>query len=85
MVLRTLYQTLLDSDVIRLRVIAQQWGITLSTEHRTDVAIELADAMAHADRVERALALLSAEARAALDDMLRRGGAMPSAAPSRRA
>jgi hypothetical protein len=77
MALRTLYQTLLDSDLARLQVIAQQWDITLIAERKSDVAAELADAMVHAEAVERILAGLDADARAALDDLLRRGGALP--------
>lgn len=77
MALRTLYQTLLDSDLARLHVIAQQWDITLIAERKSDVAAELADAMAHAEAVERTLASLDDIARAALDDLSRRGGALP--------
>ncbi|MBN2002906.1 MAG: helicase-associated domain-containing protein [Anaerolineae bacterium] len=77
MSLRTLYQTLLDSDFARLRVIAQQWEISLASERRDDAAAELADSMARAEAVEAALARLPEGSRAALDDLLRRGGAMP--------
>jgi hypothetical protein len=84
MSLRTLYQTLLDSDLARLHVIARQWEIALSAERRADVAAELADAMARAERVERMLSLLEDEQRAALDDLLRHEGAMPWAIFTRR-
>jgi hypothetical protein len=77
MTLRTLYQTLLDSDMARLHVIAQQWDITVVAERKPDVAAELADAMAHAEAVERVLADLDDAARAALDDLLRHNGALP--------
>ncbi|HQE92816.1 MAG TPA: hypothetical protein PLH19_08580 [Anaerolineae bacterium] len=77
MALRTLYQTLLDSDVARLYVIARQWEITLTAERKPDVAAELADAMQHADAVERVLTSLGDADRAALDALLRRGGALP--------
>jgi len=77
MALRTLYQTLLDSDLARLHVIAHQWDITLVAERKSDVAAELADAMAHAETVEHILAGLDDAARAALDDLLRRDGALP--------
>ncbi|HQK13719.1 MAG TPA: hypothetical protein PLJ78_07255 [Anaerolineae bacterium] len=77
MALRTLYQTLLDSDLARLHVIARQWDIPLNTQRKPDVATELADAMPHAEAVERILATLEDDARAALDDLLRRGGALP--------
>ena len=77
MALRTLYQTLLDSDLARLHVIAQQWGITLVAERKSDVAAELADAMVRTEAVERVLDGLDDAARAALDDLLRRDGALP--------
>lgn len=84
MALRTLYQTLLDSDLARLHVIAQQWNITLVAERKPDVAAELADAMARAETVERMIAALDERGRLALDDLLRRGGAMPWAIFTRR-
>jgi len=77
MALRTLYQTLLDSDLARLHVIAQQWDITLSAERKSDAAAELADGIARAQAVERILAGLDDDGRAALDDLLRQGGALP--------
>ncbi len=84
MSLRTLYQTLLDSDFARLRVIAQQWGISLASERRDDAAAELADSLARAEAVEAALARLPEGSRTALDDLLRRGGAMPWTIMARR-
>ena len=81
---RTLYQTLLDSDIARLRVIAHRWGVTLVAERRTDVAAELADAMARTEAVEHALTLLQDNERAALDDLLRHQGALPWAVFVRR-
>lgn len=77
MSLRTLYQTLLDSDLGRLRVIAQQWEIPFTAERRPDLAALLADGMAHAEAVERAWLALPPEPRAALEDLLRRGGSVP--------
>ena len=77
MALRTLYQTLLDSDFARLRVIAHQWHIALVAERRSDAAAELADALARAESVERALADLSEDALAALHALLRHAGALP--------
>ncbi len=84
MSLRTLYQTLLDSDFARLRVIAQQWEILLASERRDDAAAELADSMARAEAVEAALRRLPEGPRTALDDLLRRGGAMPWTIMARR-
>ncbi len=77
MALRTLYQTLLDSDMARLRVIAQQWQVTLTADRRPDMAAELADAMAREEAMEQVLATLSDAARQALEDLLREGGALP--------
>ncbi len=84
MALRTLYQTLLDSDLARVRVIARQWEIPLTAERRPDLAAELADGMARAPAVERALAALPPDERAALDDLLQQGGQLPWATFSRR-
>jgi hypothetical protein len=77
MSLRTLYQTLLDSDLVRLRVIARQWDIPLTTGRRPDLAAQLADGMARAEAVERVWELLPSESCAALEDLLRQGGAVP--------
>ena len=84
MTLRTLYQTLMDSDIARLRVIAQQWELELIAERRADMAAELAEAMARAEAVERVWERLEPEPKAALDDLLRHQGAMPWAAFTRR-
>jgi len=85
MALRTLYQTLLDSDQARLRVIARQWDVELSSTRKTDMAAELMAAMASGDAVAQMLDQLKPDQRAALDDLLRRGGALPWAAFVRRA
>ncbi len=77
MALRTLYQSLLDSDPTRLRVIATQWDLTLRAERRAEVAAELADAMADAQRIADVLDRLAPDQRAALDDLLRAGGSLP--------
>ncbi|HQE98776.1 MAG TPA: hypothetical protein PLG06_03460, partial [Anaerolineae bacterium] len=84
MTLRTLYQALLDCDGARLRVIAQQWDVALKAEARPDAAAQLADAMAHAEGVERVWEGLPPAARAALEDLLRRGGVLPWAIFTRR-
>lgn len=84
MALRTLYQTLLDTDLTRLRVIAGQWDVPLTPGRRTDMAAELADAMANVDRVARVLGRLTPEQRAALDDLLRTEGRLPWAIFTRR-
>ena len=85
MALRTLYQTLLDSDQARLRVIARQWNIEFTTMRKTDMAAELMATMASGDAVAQVLDQLKPDQRAALDDLLRRGGALPWAVFVRRA
>ncbi len=77
MALRTLYQTLLDSELARLQVIARLWNIPLTAERRADMAAELADAMSNAAAVQRVTAQLAPDQRAALDDLLRHAGALP--------
>lgn len=77
MALRTLYQTLLDSDPARLRVIARQWTITLKATRKADMAAELVDSLASSEVISDRLSQLTPEQRAALNDLLRRGGAIP--------
>lgn len=84
MTLRTLYQALLDCDNSRLRVIAQQWDIAIKAELRPDAAAQLADAIAHVEAVEAVWEVLPLQARAALEDLLRRQGAIPWAIFTRR-
>lgn len=84
MALRTLYQTLLDSELARLQVIARLWEIPLTAARRTDIAAELADAMTRAEAVQRAWEQLAPDQQAALEDLLRREGAQPWAAFARR-
>ncbi|HEY88952.1 MAG TPA: hypothetical protein G4N98_04350 [Thermoflexia bacterium] len=82
--MRTLYQTLMDSEMARLRVIALQWDVELVGQRRPDLAAELSEAMARAEAVEEAWNSLSAEARAALEYLLRRQGTLPWATFARR-
>lgn len=77
MSLRTLYQSLLDSDLARLRAMAEQWQIELTADRRADVAAELTDEMARIESVERAWHALTERQQAALIDLLQRGGAIP--------
>ncbi|MFP4394510.1 MAG: hypothetical protein ACLFTI_04520 [Anaerolineales bacterium] len=84
MSLRTLYQSLLDSNLARLRAIAEQWQIELTADRRADVAAELTDEMARIENVERAWRALTEQQQAALTDLLQRGGAIPWLIFSRR-
>jgi len=77
MALRTLYQTLLDSDPARLRVIARQWGVDLAATRKPDMAAELMTGMASNEAVTRVLDQLTPGQRTALDDLLRHDGAVP--------
>ncbi|MGC9467894.1 MAG: hypothetical protein ACP5HS_04845 [Anaerolineae bacterium] len=77
MAIRTLYQTLLDSEPARLRVIARQWDVALNASRKADMAAELVDAIASAEAVARMLERLTPEQREALDDLLRRDGMRP--------
>jgi hypothetical protein len=77
MALRTLYQALLDSDPARLRVIAYLWDLELQTSRKTDMAAEIVNAIASAEAVARFLERMSPEERAAIDDLMRDGGALP--------
>lgn len=77
MALRTFYQTLLDSDPARLRIIARQWNLPLTSDRPTDMAAELVDAIANATRVERMLNRLPEAQHRALNDLLRNGGSLP--------
>jgi len=77
MAVRTLYQTLLDTDAVRLRVLAEAWKVDFRSTAHADRAAELADMMARAPSVEAALAALSPEEQSALEEIQRRGGVMP--------
>ncbi len=82
--MRTLYQSLLDSDLARQRVIARLWSIPLTTNRRADIAAELAASMASGEAVLRAREALPPEALAALEALQRHNGAIGWAAFTRR-
>ncbi len=84
MSLRTLYQSLLDSDLARQRVIARLWSIPLTTNRRADIAAELAASMASGEAVLRAREALPPEALAALEALQRHEGEIGWAAFTRR-
>jgi len=81
---RTLYQSLLDSDLARQRVIARLWAIPLTTDRRADIAAELAASMASSEAILRAKEALPPEAQAALEALQRHEGAMSWATFTRR-
>ena len=75
--MRPLYRCLLDTDLVRLRVIARFWGVELATSRQRDVAAELAKAMAVPEVVADAWDVLPDDQRRALDTLLAAGGRMP--------
>jgi len=77
MALRTLYQACLDSDPARLRVIAYLWDLELHASRRPDMAAEIVAAMASAEAVTSYLERMSPDERAAVEDLIREGGALP--------
>jgi hypothetical protein len=75
--MRALHQCLLDTDLIRLRVIARFWDVELAANRRRDVAAELADAMTALEVVASAWEALPDGQRRALGALLAAGGMMP--------
>lgn len=82
--MQTLRQCLLDCDLALLRVIAEQWGIELSTNRHHDVAAELAARMAAPDAQMYLAAALTPDEREALSALLASDGQMPVGAFTRR-
>jgi hypothetical protein len=82
--MRTLDQALLDAELPRLQAIARFWDVPLSTLHRRDAAMELAEAMTDPEAVERAWEALPDEQRRVLEALLRAAGRMPSRVFTRR-
>nr|HID12803.1 hypothetical protein [Anaerolineae bacterium] len=74
--MRTLHQCLLDTDLVRLRVIARFWDVELTTSRRRDVAAQLAEAMAAPEAVISAWDALPDDQRQALEALLAAGGQM---------
>lgn len=75
--MRPLRQCLLDTYLVRLRVIAGFWDIELTADQQRDIAAELSTAMASADAVAPVWEGLSAEHRRALEALLASDGHMP--------
>jgi len=72
-----LRQSLLDTYLVRLRVIARFWEIPLSVSRQRGVALELAEAMVDPEAIERAHRRLTDDQRDALDALLASDGHMP--------
>jgi hypothetical protein len=75
--MRSLHQCLLDTGLIRLRVIARFWDVELTTSRQRDVAAQLTEALAAPDAVTAAWKTLPDDQRRALEALLAAGGQMP--------
>ena len=75
--MRLLRQSLLDTDLVHLRAIAEFWEIQLTTSRQRDVALELSQAITDSAAVERAFSRLPEDQEAALSELLAAGGEMP--------
>jgi len=74
--MRSLHQCLLDTDLVRLRVIARFWDVELTTNRRRDVAARLARAMVTPEAIASVRHTLSDGQRRALETLLAAGGQM---------
>lgn len=82
--MHTLLHSLQDYPLAMLRAIAEVRGLTLQSNVAREVVQQLADQLADPDNLLAALAGCSAQARQALDAVLRGGGHLPAAAFERR-
>ncbi|MGD2206461.1 MAG: hypothetical protein PVH17_06755, partial [Anaerolineae bacterium] len=74
--MRDLHRFLVDYDMAMLRALAQNRGVSLTTNRQSEAAEELAEALLNPMSVRAALARLSPEGREALDTLLAAGGRM---------
>lgn len=72
-----LRQSLLDTDLVRLRVIAAFWEISLTQSRHREVALELTEKMDNSEAIERARKALPDCQRRALRALLASDGCMP--------
>jgi hypothetical protein len=79
-----LFQSLHGKDLGHLRIVAELWGMSLEQTEPRLAARELAAALLDRRLVEEIVADLPDPARAALDDLLQNGGALPWALFTRR-
>jgi len=75
--MRPLHQCLLDTNLVRLRVIARFWNVEPTASRQRDVAAQLAEAMAAPETVTGAWDALPDDQRQALEQLLTAGGRMP--------
>jgi hypothetical protein len=76
--MRPLLQCLLDTDLIRLQVIAHFWDVDLTANRQRDVAAQLAEAMSTSEAITSAWDALPDDQRQALESLLAAGGQVPS-------
>lgn len=75
--MRTLYQSLLDADPVRLSAIARSWDTELTSDSRQKAASELATVMDAPDAASTVWEALPGDQRQALVALLASGGRMP--------
>jgi hypothetical protein len=75
--MRTLQQSLLDADLIRLRAVARFWDVELTASRQRDVAAELAEAMVVPETIAAVREALPDGERRALEALLAADGQMP--------
>jgi hypothetical protein len=75
--MRSLRQCLMDSNPVRLEVIARLWDVSLTSGRQREIAAQLAKEMAIPLAVGNAWENLPPEQRQALDALLAAGGRMP--------
>lgn len=71
-----LFHTLIKYDLGHLRIIADLWGLELESQDVDSAAQELCASLLDPETVRDTIEILSAEARAALTDLVDRGGKM---------
>ena len=76
--MRSLQQCLLDTNLIRLRVIARFWDVEVTTNRQRDVATHLAEVMATPKAIASAYDALPNQQRQPLEALLADGGRMPT-------
>jgi len=79
-----LLASLLNHDLGHLRIVAEMWGLELDLRTRDSAAAELAASLLDPKRLAETMDSLSAEARAALDNLLNTNGRIPLVDFSRR-
>ena len=75
--MRSLHQCLLDTELVRLRVIARFWSVELTASRQREVATQLAEAMAAPEAITAAWEMLPDDQRQTLEQLLAAGGRMP--------